>query len=253
MALLFALGAAAWWSRSPSEPSEPTGSVGARRPFARRAEDRRIEPPLELASPRCAHPYLPQHVGEWRRYTARRGGGETPATITIELAGERSAAAPPDVLLEWSYEMRAQGSAATTTTRGRSLCDPAGGAEDPFFALLSRLMQVPPTRMGWRVPRVLEAGLVIEGEARFEPIGGGDALVVRREEIVAGSETVETPAGAFSTWRLEATDTNRLGDAETTYTRTSSWAPGVGVVRQTERAGPRLIYEIELVARGRRR
>ncbi len=114
-------------------------------------------------------------------------------------------------------------------------------------------VRMPPTRMGWRVPRVLEAGLVIEGEARFEPIGGGDALVVRREEIVAGSETVETPAGAFSTWRLEATDTNRLGDAESTYTRTSSWAAGVGVVRQTERAGPRLIYEIELVARGRRR
>ncbi|MCZ7685400.1 MAG: hypothetical protein M5U28_44135 [Sandaracinaceae bacterium] len=109
-----------------------------------------------------------------------------------------------------------------------------------------------PTSVSWRIPRVIDEGLRIDGEARFAPSGRGDPLTITRTQWVVDDERIETRAGEFRTWRVEYSDDLGLAGQTSVRSGTTWWAPGVGVVRWVEEARGQALVEMELVARGSR-
>lgn len=210
----------------------------------------------------CDHPFVAARAGQWRLYRWTSSDLDQAArllvrarrTIALE-SGEREV-----VWLVQANEEEENELLAEMTLRTR--CRPGDDAEEPWFGILERVINLRLTRrtQRWRWPAVLAPGVAFRGTATLDPshadarmpegASASSMLIITRNHIVAEREEVQVPGGTFDAWRVVYEERQAFGTHGETGSGTMWVAEDIGLVKSRAENSRGVTQTIELVRFG---
>ena len=210
----------------------------------------------------CDHPFVDARAGQWRLYRwtssdldqAARLLVRAQRTVALE-SGEREVIWMVRANEEEENERLAQ---MTLHTR----CVPGGDAEEPWFGILERVIDLRLTRATprWRWPATLAPAVAFRGTATLDPsnadarmpdgIEGSPMLTITRNHVVAERERVEVRGGTFDAWRVAYEERQAIGTHGETGTGTIWVTEDIGLVKTVAENSRGVTQTIELVRFG---